>query len=299
MLGLTDEDEQVRWAVYNQTIFKFDQEKVIAAIKQTLQDHPDRNTSQLLMYLEQCVRIKNFKQLVPTLIARYKIAKADEQTSILNFFFTLGPDAKAALPLINEAVKSKDKQIRKTANEAIRKIEHQAPLPAEGNASDKADSVGNTLTLHINAAGKPAIEGIPLSGDDLKKLLEQSITNMGERGLNVVLVADEKAPGDAVMKIIRTCSAAGATSVSLGKTKVTTNGNNSGAVYDGKTFNEWLQVLKNERKADRLAEAFTAMKVLYQPGRDQEVATAMIQAMRQFERVKINPSQSQPGWRGV
>ncbi len=276
MIGLTDADESPRQGSFS-TISQphWNPDVIAAAIVKTLQDHPERKMGHAAMYLKGFGMNAGRKQVFPIMIKRYQSADPQERAAIMSMFAVMGPELKDAAPLINKALQDRDGLVREAGRRANMKLmttqeKAHTQIPRK---SESATTNAATLTLHISAAGKPAIDGIPLSDDDLKTLLAQSIANVGERGLDVVLIADEKTPADTVLKIIRACGDVGAKSVTLGKTKITPPRTDGAAVYEGRTFDEWIALLgTNDKSVQRRIDGFKALAALHT---DQNAAAAI------------------------
>ncbi|MFT4560161.1 MAG: hypothetical protein ACI92S_005558 [Planctomycetaceae bacterium] len=67
-----------------------------------------------------------------------------------------------------------------------------------------------------------------------------------------------------------------------------TAGANPQQLYDGKSFEAWLQVVSTERSPERLVEAVQALTVLGKDGRDAEVARAILTCLAPFKCNSVN-----------
>lgn len=258
--GLTDADQQVSSSVFthmHQTFLK-NPESLVAPLADMLDENPKRNMLRLYALLKMFGPAA--KPALPALIRRFKIAGDEERRHIVGVYHSIGPDAKEALPQIEVALKSQDKQLRDSATRALPKV------TGEKKARPKAmsDQPTETLKLHVGADGKAAMDGIPLTDADLKQILEKSVKNVGKRGLVVSIKADPQTRLDVVMKLIDTCKAAGAEKVTLDGTPITPPRENKdgAAVYDGKTLDEWLALLKAEKNPEKRKETLTPIKTL-------------------------------------
>ena len=67
------------------------------------------------------------KHAVPTLIAALQAAKSDpnRRADCVRTLGEIGPDAKAALPALHEALQDKDENVRKAAAAALKQIQPQ------------------------------------------------------------------------------------------------------------------------------------------------------------------------------
>lgn len=52
------------------------------------------------------------------------------------------------------------------------------------------------------------------------------------------------------------------------------------AIYDGRTFDDWLLIARTERKEERLVEAVEALGILHTTERDQQIASAVFDVLR-------------------
>jgi len=208
----------------------------------------------------------------------YQTADANRRTNIIRVFGEIGPGAKSALPLVEKAMKDKDPQVRAAAEAALKKIKSQRDLLAPSQHRSSFESqLAETLTMKITTDGKFEVSGKPYDKDAMQRLLAEQIKQAGERGVAVRIDAAAAVRFEAVNTLIEMCKKAGVRNVSLGTTKVVPAVKNDGAaVFDGKTFNEWLSILKTETNPAKLAPVITAVGTTGARGHEREAAAAIL-----------------------
>ncbi len=134
-----------------------------------------------------------------------------------------------------------------------------------------------SLTIKVTADGKLSIGDKSYDLQALKTLLAEQIKQAGERGVAVRIDAAAEVRFEAVNTLIEMCKKAGVRNVSLGTTKVAPAAKEDGAaVYDGKTFDEWLSILKTETNPAKLAPVITAVGATGARGREREATAAIL-----------------------
>ena len=206
-------DEQVqRTASELLSRFRKFPKEVMAAIVQEWEsaDKVDTQRWHLPIHLFNHVLPPDIEQVVDELVKLYPDASSRRRVAILQLLGELAGIAQPALPLIEEALKDKDPQVRAAAEEvlsAIRSLREQHKSP-------------HAVTIKITADGKLTVADKPYDVDGLKTVLADHIKQAGERGVNVQIDAAAEVRFETVKQVIEICKQAGARSVSLGATEI-------------------------------------------------------------------------------
>ncbi|TWU11767.1 Serine/threonine-protein kinase PknH [Symmachiella macrocystis] len=262
--AITDDDETLRNEAW-QRLLKYhdDLEQVlpalIAALENEKLEHKETIVSLLTMYAERA------KAAIPALIKLYKTSDNKERRKLLTAYEEIDLQHKDVQPLLQQAAQSEDKNLSRAAQKLLR-------VDAVG-----ADQSAVSLTIKVTADGKLSIGDKPYDLQALKTLLAEQIKQAGERGVAVRIDAAAEVRFEAVKTLIEICKKAGVRNVLLGTTKVAPAAKNDGAaVYDGKTFDEWLSILKTETNPAKLAPVITAVGATGARGREREATDAIL-----------------------
>lgn len=220
---------------------------------------------------------------VAELIRLYKDAKPFRRVLILDTFHAAGPKAKAALPIIEAALSSEDKLIREAATRAKKSVLGKNQIRRGAKLGALFLTIKITANGNISVAGKPLDVGaLGKRLAELEKRLAERVAAAGERGVGVQIEADSKVPHAIIDAVMKACKKAGVlhTAISARDNVSLSKPQGKAAVYDGKTFDQWLAILKTETNPKKQAEALKAIGATGARGREREAVAAIMEVLK-------------------
>ncbi len=227
--------------------------------------------------------------IVDELVHLYQDADVSRRVAILQLLGALRANVKPATALYETALKDKDPQVRAAAEAALKGLKSQWDvLTASQNRSSFENQSAVSLTIKVSADGKLSIGDKPYDLQALKTLLAEQVKQAGERGVAVRIEADRRVKYATTVSVLETVNTAGVQKFYLAventdspqddetKQPPPPQTKEGAAVYDGKTFDEWLSILKTETNPAKLAPVITAVGATGARGREREATAAIL-----------------------